>query len=56
MNIERYIDLPTLILFLASGATFMMIIVLTMPFIQQNQMKSRLKVVAKRREELQVEN
>lgn len=53
MNLERYIDLPTLILFLASGATFMMIIVLTMPFIQQNQMKSRLKVVAKRREELQ---
>lgn len=53
MNLERYIDLPTLILFLASGATFMMVIVLTMPFIQQNQMKSRLKVVAKRREELQ---
>ena len=46
MNLERYIDLPTLILFLATGATFMMIVVLAMPFMQQNQMKSRLKAVA----------
>ena len=53
MFIERYIDLPSLILLLASGATFMMIMVMAWPFIQENQMKSRLKVVAKRREELQ---
>ena len=55
MNLERYIDLPQLILFLATGATFMMIVVMAMPFMQENQMKSRLKVVAKRREELKAQ-
>jgi tight adherence protein C len=47
--------MPTVILFMATAGTFMMVVVIAMPFIQQNQMKSRLKVVAKRREELQAQ-
>ncbi|MFP6730613.1 MAG: type II secretion system F family protein [Alphaproteobacteria bacterium] len=47
-----YIDLPTAILLMAIMATFMVIVVITMPYIRQYQMKSRLKAVAKRREEL----
>ena len=47
--------MPKIILFMATAATFMMVLVIAMPFIQQNQMKSRLKVVAKRREELQAQ-
>ena len=53
--IDRYIDLPTLILLMATGATFMVIMVIAMPFIRQFQMKSRLKAVAKRREELKAQ-
>ena len=53
LSVDRYIDPPTLILFLASAATFMTIVVLAMPFVQQYQMKSRLNAVVKRREELQ---
>ena len=51
--LDQYIDMPSLILFMATAATFMAIVVIASPFLQQNQMKSRLKVVAKRREELQ---
>ncbi len=51
--LDRYLDMSSLILFMATAATFMTIVVIAMPFLQQNQMKSRLKVVAKRREELQ---
>ena len=47
-----YIDLPTAILMMATLATFMVIVVIAMPYIKQFQMKSRLKAVAKRREEL----
>ncbi len=55
ISIDRYIDLPTLILLMATGATFMVIMVIAMPFIRQFQMKSRLKAVAKRREELKAQ-
>ena len=55
ISVDRYIDLPTLILLMATGATFMVIIVIAMPFIRQFQMKSRLKAVAKRREELKAQ-
>ncbi len=51
-SVDQYIDLPTLILLLATGATFMMITVIALPFIRQYQMKSRLNAVTKRREEL----
>ena len=51
-SVERYIDLPTLILFMATLTTFMVIVVIAMPYIKQYQMRSRLKAVAKRREEL----
>ncbi len=44
--------MPTIIIFMATAGTFMMVVAIAMPFIQQDQMKSRLKVVAKRREEL----
>ena len=50
-----YFDLPTAILLMASLATFMVIVVIAMPYIQQRQMKSRLKAVAKRREELKAQ-
>ena len=50
--VERYIDLPTLILFMATLTTFMVIVAIAMPYIKQYQMRSRLKAVAKRREEL----
>ena len=56
LSVDRYIDPPTLILFLASAATFMTIVVLAMPFVQQYQMKSRLNAVVKRREELHGRN
>ena len=52
ISVDQYIDLPTLILLLATGATFMMFTVIALPFIRQYQMKSRLKAVAKRREQL----
>ena len=51
-SVERYIDLPTLILFMATLTTFMVIVVIAMPYIKQYQMRSRLKAVAKRREDL----
>jgi tight adherence protein C len=51
-SVERYIDLPTLILFMATLTTFMVIVAIAMPYIKQYQMRSRLKAVAKRREEL----
>ena len=53
VSVDQYIDPQTLILFLATAATFMMIVVIALPFAQHNQMKSRLNVVAKRRKELQ---
>lgn len=50
--LDRFIDQQALIVFLASAATFMMIVALAMPFLQQSALSSRLKAVAKRREEL----
>ncbi|MFP6744642.1 MAG: type II secretion system F family protein [Alphaproteobacteria bacterium] len=47
--------LPTIILFMATAATFMMVVVIALPFLQQDQAKSRLKIVTKRREELQAQ-
>ena len=47
--------LPTIILFMATAATFMMVVLVAMPFLQQDQTKSRLKIVTKRREELQAQ-
>ena len=43
--------LPTIILFMATAATFMMVVVIALPFLQQDQAKLRLK----RREELQAQ-
>jgi hypothetical protein len=47
--------LPTIILFMATAATFMMVVLVAMPFLQRDQTKSRLKIVTKRREELQAQ-
>ena len=52
ISVERYIELPILILLMATLTTFMVIVVIAMPYIKQHQMRSRLKAVAKRREEL----
>ena len=51
-RVDQYIDTPTLVLLLATAATFMMFTVIAVPFIRQFQMQSRLKAVAKRREQL----
>ncbi len=46
------VDTQALILFLASAGMFMIVVAVFMPFLQQSQLSSRLKAVAKRREEL----
>lgn len=50
--IETLTDPQNIILFLASAATFMTIIAVALPYMQHDQLSSRLKTVAKRREEL----
>ena len=45
-------DPQTVILFLASTATFMTVIALGLPYLQRDPLSSRLKAVARRREEL----
>ena len=45
-------ETQTIILFLASAATVMTVIAVAMPFLQKDQLSSRLNAVAKRREEL----
>ncbi len=50
--IETLTDPQTIILILASAATFMTVIAMGMPYLQSDPLSSRLKSVAKRREEL----
>ncbi len=45
-------DPQIVILFLASAATFMTVMAIGLPYLQRDHLSSRLKVVAKRREEL----
>ena len=45
-------DPQTVILFLASTATFMTVMALGLPYLQRDPLSSRLKAVARRREEL----
>ncbi|MGH6718024.1 MAG: type II secretion system F family protein [Alphaproteobacteria bacterium] len=48
-------DLETMILIMASGAAFISVLAIGMPFIQRDPFASRLKDVARRREELQAQ-
>ncbi len=50
--IELATDPQTIILVLASTATFMTVIAVGLPYLQRDPLSSRLKAVAKRREEL----
>jgi tight adherence protein C len=50
--IDTVTDPQVVILFLACLATFMTVIAIGWPYLQRDQLSSRLKVVAKRREEL----
>ena len=49
---DSLFDPQTIILVLASGATFMMVAAIALPFIERDPLTSRLSAVAKRREEL----
>lgn len=49
---DSLFDPQTIILVLASGATFMMVAAMALPFIERDPLTSRLSAVAKRREEL----
>lgn len=50
--IDAITNPQTIILFLATAATFMTVIGIGLPYLQRDQLSSRLKAVAKRREEL----
>ena len=49
---DSLFDPQTIIMVLASGATFMMVAAIALPFIERDPLSSRLSAVAKRREEL----
>ncbi len=49
---DSLFDPQTIILVLATGATFMMVAAIALPFIERDPLTSRLSAVAKRREEL----
>ena len=49
---EAFTDPQTIILFLASAATFLTVMAIGMPYLKRDNFSSRLKAVAKRREEL----
>jgi tight adherence protein C len=50
--IESLTDPQTIILVLATAATFFMVAAVALPFLERDQLSPRLKAVAKRREEL----